>query len=126
MRGIAQNHIKAEELETAAIACLVTITQQAAPDIVDNACMEQITQHVSQPQLQLPQPLPQPLPLLLPHRLALVIFVLVAHQTTQTSAVVVTLSEHAMLMEVSQSVVSRHMVVLALYAPDTLKENRLK
>ena len=53
MHGIAQNHITAEELETAVTPRPVTITQQAAVDIVDSVCMEQLTQHVSQPQLQL-------------------------------------------------------------------------
>ena len=37
-----------EELETAVTLCLVTITQQAAVDIVDSVCMEQLIQHVSQ------------------------------------------------------------------------------
>ena len=48
MHGIAQNHITAEELETAATPSLVTITQQAAVDLVDSVCMEQLIQHVSQ------------------------------------------------------------------------------
>ena len=48
MHGIAQNHIMVEALETAATASLVTITQQAAVDLVDSVCMEQLIQHVSQ------------------------------------------------------------------------------
>ena len=36
------------ELETAATPSLVLITQQAAVDIVDSVCMEQLIQHVSQ------------------------------------------------------------------------------
>jgi hypothetical protein len=62
IHGIAQNHITAEELETVVTHSLDMITQQAVAGIVDNVFMEQLTQHVSQPQLQLPLQLPQALP----------------------------------------------------------------
>lgn len=47
INGIAQNHITAEELETAAIPCLATITQPAELDTPDSVLMERLTQHVN-------------------------------------------------------------------------------